>query len=895
MIKRTKRNWFPLSLMAAAVCLSSIGAHAAGLGKITVLSPLGQPLRAELDVTATRDELASMSAKLASPEAFKQVGIEYLPAFAGIRFVLDKRADGQPFLRVLTDRPVNEPFLDILIELTWASGRMVREYTMLLDPPDVFSKSAPAPVVLPESKPTQTEAAPAPAPATAPVRPETPPQAAEKGEPPAKAVRPVAKPRAGDATRVVKAGDTLGKIAEESRPEGVSLDQMLVALFRNNQDAFSGNNMNRLKAGKILSIPDPDAVTAIAPGEARKTVLAQARDFNAYRRRLAAAVAAAPVKEVPAKQQDAGRIAPKVEDKVPEPAPSRDKLEVSRTETAKGGKGAEGRINALEEDLVSRDKSLKEASSRVAELEKNLADLKKLAEMKSQVGAQMQEQAQATKAVGETSGPAAAKAPDTTRPAAEVPPAVAAKAEDKPEASTVAAAPKVDDAPKVPVAEKPPAVSTPATPPVREEPSFVDENPELVYGGGGILALLLGWLGYSSWRRRQVQGSEAFPTGSNLGEGELTANSVFGSTGGQSVNTGASIQTDFSQASLTSIEADEGVDPVAEADVYMAYGRDAQAEEILLDALKHDPARNAIYLKLLEVYFGRKDAGQFESVAKSLLARTGGAGSDWQKAAEMGRALDPENGLYADHGENTAAAIQAGGVPPSGDHVSPTVETLADKALASHDTVALPGHFAQMAAATETAVAGQPAALDFELDLGPSPEMEASKPAELTSAIPAALDFDLGLDSLAAQTPPPAASGSPVPLSANEAEHASFEMAAESNAEAAGVDFEFDLDIPPATSQPTDAAVSRPTALDLSGINLDLGIPTNAADTSGNAESTTASDADNPDVATKIELAQAYEEMGDRDGARELLQEVMQEGSARQQGVAREKLAALGA
>lgn len=888
MIKPTKRNWFPLSLMAAAVCLSSIGAHAAGLGKITVLSPLGQPLRAELDVTATRDELASMSAKLASPEAFKQVGIEYLPAFAGIRFVLDKRADGQPFLRVLTDRPVNEPFLDILVELTWASGRMVREYTMLLDPPDVFSKSAPAPVALPESKPAQKETVTAPAPAPAPMQAEPTP-AAERPEPPAKAARPAAKPRTGDATRLVKTGDTLGKIAEESRPEGVSLDQMLVALFRSNQDAFSGNNMNRLKAGKILSLPDPDTVTAIAPAEARKTVLAQARDFNAYRRKLAAAVAAAPVKEVIARQQDAGRIAPKVEDKVPEPAPSKDKLEVSRTETTKGGKGAESRINALEEDLVSRDKSLKEASSRVAELEKNLADLKKLAEMKSQVGAQMQEQAQTAKGTGEASGPVAAK------PAAEPPPSEA-KTEDKPAAGTVAA-PKADDAPTAPAAAKPPAAPAPATPPVREEAGFVDENPELVYGGGGLLALLLGWLGYSSWRRRRDQDAGAFPTGSNLGEGELTANSVFGSTGGQSVNTGASIQTDFSQANLTSIDADEGVDPVAEADVYMAYGRDAQAEEILLDALKHDPARTAIYLKLLEVYFGRKDAGQFESVAKNLRARTAGAGHDWQKAAEMGRALDPENGLYADQGQEAVAVDQAGDAPAAEGFASPMAEMPADQALASHDTVALPGHFAQMAAASEAAAAGQPAALDFELDLGPLPEPETSRVAEAPSAIPAALDFDLDLGAAVAPSPSTPASGPAVPLSANEGGLASLETAFEAKGGDAGVDFEFDLDIPPATSPVADAAVSRPAAFDLSAISLDLGVPASAGDTGGNngSGSDTVSDADNPDVATKIELAQAYEEMGDRDGARELLQEVMQEGSARQQGIAREKLAALGA
>jgi pilus assembly protein FimV len=888
-----KRNRFSLSIIAAAVCLSSIGAHAAGLGKITVLSPLGQPLRAELDVTATRDELASMSAKLASPEAFKQVGIEYLPAFAGIRFVLDKRADGQPFLRVITDRPVNEPFLDILIELTWASGRMVREYTMLLDPPDVFSKSAPAPVALPESKPVQREAVTAPAkepviaPAPASVKPEPTPlvekaeQAPAKAVPPAKPVQPAAKAAPGVATRVIKAGDTLSKIAEENRTEGVSLDQMLVALFRSNQDAFSGQNMNRLKAGKILSIPEADTVTAIAPTEARKTVLAQARDFNAYRRKLAAAVAATPVKEAPVKQQDTGRIAPKVEEKVPEPAPSKDKLEVSRTETAKDGKGVQRRIDVLEEDLVSRDKSLKEAGTRVAELEKNLADLKKLAEMKSQVGAQMQEQAQAVKPGAEGAAPAVAKTAEATaaNPPAEV------KAADKPMDVAAAPPPKTEEAPKVPAAAKPQVAPVPSTPPASQESSFVDENPELVYGGGGLVALLLGWLGYSAWRRRPDQGAEALHTGGNFSEGELTANSVFGSTGGQSVNTGASIQTDFSQANLTSIDAEEGVDPVAEADVYMAYGRDAQAEEILLDALKHDPARHAVYLKLLEVYFGRKDAKQFESVARNLLGRTGGAGPDWNKATEMGRALDPDNTLYAADGG--AVIDQVGGAIAS-ELDSQAVAAPSDETRSLHNTVALPGHFAQMASAAESAATAQPAAIDFELDLGPVSDTEQSKAPEL-STVPTTLDFDLGLNLDSATSPPVSsqAGEAAVSLAGIETRQVPFAKPAESKPGDAGVDFEFDLDIPAATNASTDATVSQPAAFDLSAIDLDLGAPAASGDATG--------DADNPDVATKLELALAYEEMGDSDGARELLQEVMKEGSARQQGVARDKLAALSA
>lgn len=158
-MKSVKRNGFRVPLLVA-LSLSAAGVQAAGLGKITVLTPLGQPLRAEVDITASREELASMSARLAPSEAFKQIGIEYAPGLAAIRFAVNKRPDGQPYLRLTTDRPVNEPFLDILVELTWSSGRMVREYTMLLDPPDVFSKPVTAPpTVAQEAPPAEKPAA----------------------------------------------------------------------------------------------------------------------------------------------------------------------------------------------------------------------------------------------------------------------------------------------------------------------------------------------------------------------------------------------------------------------------------------------------------------------------------------------------------------------------------------------------------------------------------------------------------------------------------------------------------------------------------------------------------------------------------------------------------------
>jgi pilus assembly protein FimV len=892
--KSIKRNGFQLSVLAAALCLSATGASAAGLGKITVLSPLGQPLRAEIDVNATREELMSMNARLASPEAFRQVGIEYVQGIANIRFTVDKRKDGQPYLRMTSDRPINEPFIDVLVELTWSSGRMVREYTVLLDPPEGLTPAAPVAVAAPTAakpspaqKPVATPAAAptaAPAPVPAPVAEKPAPVPAPVSEKPAPAqAKEPAAAKGGDGvgSRVVKSGDTLTKIAAQTKPEGVSLDQMLVALLRSNEGAFDGGNMNRLRAGKILNIPNAEASAAATPAEARQVVVAQARDFNAYRSKLAAAVAATPVKEDAAKQQDQGKIAPKVADKPAIAEPAKDKLEVSRTEAAKNAKALQGRITALEEDMVARERALKEANSRVADLEKNLADLKKLAELKSQAGAQAQKQAEAAKPVVEA------------KPAPQPEPVVVKQPEPTPVPPPVVEPPKpVQEPPKLaeapataPVAESPKPVEKPAPTPVvqaelaDEEPSFISENPALVYGGGGLVALLLGYLGLSAFRRKS-RGDDAAPTASRLSEGDLMANSVFGTTGGQAVDTSASIQTDFSQASLSAIDTDEGVDPVAEADVYMAYGRDAQAEEILVDALKTDPSRFAIYFKLLEIYSGHKNVGKFEKVATDLRGQTGGTGPDWDKAAAMGRAIDPGNALYA--GGDLSADQQPEPVVPE---VETPVAGVAPSSGRMDSTVTLPGQLSQMAESAKPTVPPVPTNLGFDLDLGAPAAAAAAAAFGKTESGPSAdLDLDVGTPTAASML-----DTLDVDLSLPDvAEKPQARGNGKATSSSGGLDFEFDLDAPATSS--SALPIKEPT-VDFSGINLDL-VTSSVPSPDATAEPAVA-DGDNADVTTKLELAQAYEEMGDREGARELLEEVIQEGSAHQQELARAKLATL--
>ncbi len=971
-----------LSALALTLLLAlPISAVAAGLGKLTVLSVLGQPLRAEVDLSASREELGSLSARLASAEAFRQAGIEYIPALGGMRFTLDKRANGQPFLRLNSERSINEPFLDILVEMSWSSGRLVREYTFLLDPPEAAPKVAPpAPAVtLPEAPREQASPAPVPAPAPAPAPREAPPAPREIPTPapvaapvapapvaeapaprpqpqprprpteakPAPAPAPVQKPAA---THTVKAGDTLGKIAVQTRPEGVSLDQMLLSLFRANEDAFDGGNMNRLKAGRILTIPEAGAVEAQDATEAKKTVLAQAADFNAYRKKLAAAVSAAPVKEAPAQQAASGKIQPKVEDKAPAPLPGRDKLEVSKSTAAKeaqagSDKAGAKRIASLEEDLLARGKALKEANERIAALEKSVGDLKKLMELKSQSLAQAQQQAQiASAAKAAPAKPEAAKveaakpaAPKVEAPKVEAPKVEAPKLEAPKVEPPKVETPKAEEAkPEVPPPAPPPAkpaeVKPAAAKPVPAAvppPSFIDENPEMVYGGAGVIALLLGYLGYSARRRKQLAAEAGSGPGSRSGDAVLPTNSVIGSTGGQSVDTAnSSLLTDFSQSGMAAVDSDEGVDPVAEADVYMAYGRDTQAEEILVEALKTDPTRQAIRLKLLEIYAARKSLKQFESVATELYSQTGGVGADWEKAALLVQKVDPENPLYgrrpAEMGESAPALDEEFGLSQAEEAPEPEPEPPSDDVPMSLDfdldlgsAEAAPNAVPEKSQEDE-----EPAVLDFDLTLPPAaaePEAELEPQAlsfeadEPVLAAPVAPGMDPA-ESLFAEAerdwaetdsglefPAPAAAAEELPpLAMAEEESATVASVAEEES-AKPLDFDFDLGNKEEASGEITAELPPPPVFDLSGIDLDLSVPAAeeapaaaALEIEEIATPAAAPAEANEEVATKLELAHAYEEMGDKEGARELLEEVISEGNAEQQEAARVKLAQLG-
>lgn len=1004
--KYKKTAWLTAGLMLMA----SLPAFAAGLGKLTVTSTLGQPFRGEIDLLAVdKKDLGSIRARFASFEAFKEANIERSPVLSAMRFSVEQKKNGDPYLKITSSKPVDEPFLDMLIELDWPAGRLVREYTILLDPPGYGEAQAEvAPVAAPVVK-SAVSAVPAQAAAVS-AQPADTPTGAIKPEirasiPLDKKLLAKEEAKAQESYGPIRKGENLSGIASALKPEGVSLEQMLVALFQSNKQAFAGNNMNRLKAGQILRVPEAGQVEEVKTNEAAKQVKAHSADWHVYRQKLAAAVAEAkPAQEDVARQAVSGKITTAVEDKATAAKESAtDVLKLSKSEGLGGAKPAaavgggkdmqamKGQIQAMQEEATAKEKAIKEANQRISDLEKNIKEMQKLLELKNQNMADLQKQAAATKAT-----PTALPAPAPAVPAA-------AKPEEKPAAPAAEQKVAAAVAEKAPVAEEKPAVKPQKPKPVlveqkKPEASLLDEAMEnpLYLGGGAAAILLLGLLGAKAVVARRRRSVSSFED-SVMTHGDLKANTALGGTSGGKIDTNdTSFLTDFSQAGLGSIDTNE-VDPIAEAEVYMAYGRDAQAEEILKEALIKDPNRHEIRLKLLEIYAGRKNLNAFEAVAGEMYAALGGQASPlWDKAAEMGRALDPKNPLYGEQSKAVAAMepaapgdeifektmIAAGGtaglvaaaeqgvtldlggpeiaeeavgtdldfnldiaapaaeatpdllLPELPEESLPVEETAADLGF-DLDLGALTGTSpqAELSAAApvvETEEPGADMGLDFNLDLGvPTVAQAAPEPAAatmesdenvmefdlgaLTQAAPAApaeelisaerwkdevMELDVGglttapgaqdeMEEVGGKLDIPDFSVGEEAASAGE-EMESIELAA-LPVEESPLDFDFRLD-QEETPAPSKAKGVAAPDLDLSGISLDMGEPGSAKV----APTDLPDDFGTQEVSTKLDLARAYVDMGDVEGARDILQEVLKEGAAEQLEDARKLLAELG-
>lgn len=1007
------------SLIAAAVSFLPFGTQAAGLGQLTVQSKLGEPLSAEIQINATQQELQSLSARIAPSDVFLQANIPYASFVPNVRVAVENRGD-RSVLKLSSNVPVNEAVASLVVQLNWDDGRVSRTYNILLDPADLVIRP-PAPVeptvvVQPAPPPPVVESQPSPQPPPPPAeispslaqdstsapaldqgdepvllspqdRSErepavvedvvaTPPESERPSVAPER-VTPIpapvpvpaptysATPRDDYAVKkddyAVKYGDTLGAIASRHMPVDATLDQMMMALYRANPAAFINNNINRLRSGVILKIPSADEVQSSGHAEARREVRVHAREFNAWREQLAQDVVARPARPV---EESTGST--RTIDTVPPPAEQdRDKVVIGSR--ASGQAGDATRMRELQENLAATQSSLKESEEKVRELMEITKSQEKLLDARSQQIAGLQQKPQ------QTSVPAPSEQPPAVPVVAEAPeqsPAPPPVAEEEPVApeqvapdTAVAGAESAQGA-----ASQESSTGIPVDYDLQDDKDPLIElvtNLRFLGAIALVIAALAIFFGIRSWRNRR----------SDIGLDTLSqdatsmfpneATSIFGDNGGQSVDTSASsvIHTDFSQTGL-SIDTNEGVDPVAEADVYMAYGRDSQAEEILNDALKADPKRGAIYVKLLEIYAQRQDLMQFEATASELFSRTQGQGRDWEKAAQMGRRLDPSNPLYSggSSGQESSRAsilpeLEQPSMPMMDTHSGPAsvgsvpslssldfgtstpTNGLAAKAGQLKDTVATQGRMDDMLSSRIVA--------DATPGVQPQPPAQSGKrpgsiavdttkvdfqfePPETTPKAAGSVDFDLGKSRSASETGKQpisvtvsrksspaqgttsrkAGSSTALPRAASElAEPLNFDLPAQG--QKASGDMTKTVVLPSVQGgNAHDDGVTLdlektgfdPGALDF---DLDLDLKPDAADgtvskspkAKGRQSSVPADNqidvVDEGEIDTRLELAMAYRDMGDNEGALELLRQVVAEGNAAQRAEAKALIANL--
>jgi pilus assembly protein FimV len=634
---------------------------------------------------------------------------------------------------------------------------------------------------------------------------------------------------------VVRQGDTLRKIATDHPVEGATSDQVMVAIYQANPDAFINGNMNLLRLDKEIQLPGPTTVRAIDDRAARQLRIAQDETWASWRR----SGAGAPTGSVPAAPAGGDRV---------------------RLGTD-GGPAT--RVAAGGDDAVARDRELRDLQAKLEVAERNIREMQAL----------LRQRADQAMLVGKTAESAGSAAPGAGSPVSVTAPAapagVAPGAATPPEAQAAsgtpgagAAAAPATDSGAGPIADSSPT-RAPATPPDAsaaagiapvpapvpapppEEPAggLIDFLLDNILSIGTALVVLFGSLaGLTFWRRRARRASLPAAAGGGVHDVSETS-SVFGAVGGQSVDTGSaaiSQPEEPSQIGIGVIDTEE-VDPLAEADVYMAYGRDTQAEEILREALHKAPSRNEVRGKLLEIYAARKDARAFAAAAADLFVATQGVGADWQRAAALGAQLDPANPMYRAGAEVPKVDAQAlGGITPG--------------IVAAADESSVRGEVTRGLEAAATSD------FTFDLDLGQAPDAHST-----------VMDLDL----------------SPIPA-----------RVAQAAASTGSIDFVREESPPrrPQIADPQPGAMvdtrhSPPpapvaSAFDLGDIDLNLG-PLSVS-------TPTELDARWQETATKLDLARVYHDMGHHDDARELLAEVLREGDTAQQAQARKLLDNLG-
>jgi pilus assembly protein FimV len=816
--------------IAAASALTSGMAHALGLGEISLKSSLNQPLDAEIELLEVRDlGNGEVLPSLAAVEEFNKVGVDRPYFLTDLKFTPVLKPNGKSVIRVTSSKPVREPYLNFLVEVLWPNGRLLREYTVLLDPPLYSPQTVVAATPrLPQAAPvTPRVASPAPVRRAEPAAPAAAALGAvASGAVASGAAAPSAAPAPlSDGQYRVGRDDTLWEIAERARPSGaVSVHQTMLAIQDLNPGAFFDGNINRLKSGQVLRLPNEQQIRSRSQADALAQVQAQ---NSAWREgRVVQPVATA-------RQLDATRRSEA--GNAPAEAPAADNLRLVSADAGKATRGSDNgaatdaqaaladKLALSQESLATSQRENQELKERLGDLQSQLDKLQRLIELKNEQLAKLQGGLAAEPAAA--SGAEAAQAEEAaesaapSQPAAEVENAVKAdgevklEAEEQPQAvaapaAAPAAAPDASEkapAAPAPVASAPaPAPAKPVAKPVApvEEPSLVDEvlaDPLLLAAGGGALALLAG-LGLMINGRRKAQKRAVEEEG------------LFSDPAGEATAAAAPDELlDDKPAPAAPMPSMKGSDPLAEAEMYSSYGRFTQAAELLNNAINEEPQRADLRLKLMEVYAEMGDREGFVR-QEAELGEIGGC----QPQIDHLRARYPQilAGAAAIGGGMALVAATADGDVDAGAErgaLSESAQSLDDEFLLDDlglDSIQLD------APAPAAAAAGMDEGFDLSLDdLEAELERELAANPQPAGEAPLALD-ELTLDDDLLGLEPAAAESKPA--------------ADEGLSLAGGVDLDFDLELDglelDAVEDAPQAAGAAPAVDDEFALELDAAL-----------------------------------------------------------------------
>lgn len=657
-------------------------ASALGLGEVKLKSTLNQPLSAEVQLLDTKGlSPEQIIVSLASSGDFERNGLDFVHFYTEFRFEVALDNPGGPVVRITSRNPVREPYLNFLVEAKWTSGRLLREYTLLMDLPTFDDKAPQAIQAAPSSQSKSTTAKTTKTPEDAALAAEV--QAAvdaanaeAKPDIIAEQDQPAKKSKAAAGTYGPVGGkDTLWDIALAVRPDSsTSVHQTMLALQRLNPEAFIRGNINLLKKGQVLRVPDSTEISSISQSEAVRqfnTQVAEWSGTNAGSTGLGAQLDASRRTSTEGAKSDA--VAGRVKLEAPT---SKDKTANGQGSGAnKGaGKALESELAATLEELEKAKSEKTELSSRVHDLEDQVKTMQRLVDVSNEKlrALQLNSAKQPEKDVVAPSVPAPVPGSPEAKELAAIEGVATSQASSNvaatsETASSVAAA----VAPKKVVPKKP-------VPKVEPEKTIVDLLRDNILWVGLGAAAIIAAAGFAVVRRRKAQAEEAqrYEKTDQFFDPEPNFDAF-----NQPSEETADVDTSTDEMSLfdeedTTAVAETG-DVVGEADIYIAYGKFDQAEEMLLNGLAKDPASTEIRLKLLEVYSQTQNIGEFDkhyatilplattfalSRAKELRANIPGAGEFSADAAlvqEEPNSLDDDftrDDFESSHEESSAQA-----------------------------------------------------------------------------------------------------------------------------------------------------------------------------------------------------------------------------------------------